>query len=60
MLDPIIDFFVRVFNLIGRGIGWVIALILWPFVSFGVWYKKRGWVLKSDVWGVDEGEVSGD
>jgi hypothetical protein len=49
MLDPIIEFFVRVFNLIGRGIGWVIALMLWPFVWFGAWYKKRGWILKSGV-----------
>ncbi|MEP0940350.1 MAG: DUF2333 family protein [Rhizobiaceae bacterium] len=49
MLDPIIDFFVRVFNLIGRGIGWVIALLLWPFVWFAAWYKRRGWMLKSGV-----------
>ena len=49
MLDPIIDFFVRVFNMIGRGIGWFIALLLWPFVWFSVWYKKRGWLLKSGI-----------
>ena len=47
MLDPIVNFFVRVFNLIGQGIGWVIAFFLWPFVAFGRWYQKRGWVLKS-------------
>ena len=49
MLDPAINFFVCVFNLIGRSIGWAIALMLWPFVWFGTWYKKRGWILKSGV-----------
>lgn len=49
MLDPIINFFVRVFELIGQGIGWVIAILLWPFVWFGVWYKKRGFLLKGAV-----------
>ncbi|NKB50608.1 MAG: DUF2333 family protein [Rhizobiaceae bacterium] len=47
MLDPIVNFFVRVFNLIGQGIGWCIAMMLWPFVAFSRWYTKRGWVLKS-------------
>ena len=42
MLDPIVNFFVRVFNLIGQGIGWVIAFFLWPFVAFDRWYQKRG------------------
>ncbi|MEP1209395.1 MAG: DUF2333 family protein [Rhizobiaceae bacterium] len=49
MLDPIVNFFVRVFNLIGQGIGWLIALALWPFVWFSRWYTKRGWILKSIV-----------
>ncbi len=49
MLDPIINFFVRVFNAIGRGIGWFIAMLLWPFVAFGRWYKQRGWLLKGPI-----------
>ena len=32
MLDPIINFFSRTFFLIGRGIGLVIAWLLWPFL----------------------------
>ncbi|MDD9910243.1 MAG: DUF2333 family protein [Ahrensia sp.] len=49
MLDPIINFFVKVFNAIGRGIGWFIAVLLWPFVAFGRWYNKRGWLIKGPV-----------
>ncbi len=49
MLDPIVNLFARIFNLIGQGIGWSIALGLWPFVAFGKWYTKRGWMLKSGV-----------
>ncbi len=49
MLDPIIEFFVRIFNWIGRGVGWVIAGLLWPFVAFGKWYKRRGWLIKGPI-----------
>ena len=49
MLDPIVNFIVLVFNWIGRGIGLVIAASLLPFVAFGVWYKKRGWMIKAAV-----------
>ena len=49
MLDPIVDFFVRMFNAIGRGIGWVIAGMLWPFVAFAAWVRKRGMWLKGGV-----------
>ncbi len=49
MLDPVIEFFVWVFNRIGRGIGWFIAAILWPFVAFGHWYRKRGWLIKGPI-----------
>ncbi|MEL6505859.1 MAG: DUF2333 family protein [Pseudomonadota bacterium] len=47
MLDPIVNFFVRVFNAIGRGIGWVIAAVLFPFVWVTRWVRKRGFALKS-------------
>ena len=47
MLDPIVNFFTRVFQWIGRGIGFVIGIILWPFLWAGRWYTERGWILKS-------------
>jgi hypothetical protein len=47
MLDPIVDFFTRVFQWIGRGIGFVIGILLWPFMWFGRWYTERGWILKT-------------
>ena len=47
MLDPIVNFFTRVFQWIGRGIGWVIGIILWPFLWAGRWYTQRGWILKA-------------
>ncbi len=47
MLDPIVNFFTRVFQWIGRGIGFVIGIILWPFMWAGRWYTQRGWILKS-------------
>ncbi|MBX3580308.1 MAG: DUF2333 family protein [Rhizobiaceae bacterium] len=47
MLDPIVNFFTRVFQWIGRGIGLVIGIILWPFMWAGRWYTERGWILKT-------------
>jgi hypothetical protein len=47
MLDPIVNFFTRIFQWIGRGIGLVIGVILWPFMWFGRWYTQRGWILKA-------------
>ena len=47
MLDPIVNFFTRVFQWIGRGIGLVVGVILWPFLWAGRWYTQRGWILKS-------------
>ncbi|MER9408128.1 DUF2333 domain-containing protein, partial [Mesorhizobium caraganae] len=49
MLDPIVDFFTRIFQWIGRGIGLVIGAILWPFMWAGRWYTQRGWILKAVV-----------
>lgn len=46
MLDPVVEFFVKIFEMIGRGIGLFIAAILWPFVQIGSWYTKRGWILR--------------
>ena len=47
MLDPIVNFFTRIFQWIGRGIGLVIGVILWPFLWLGRWYTQRGWILKA-------------
>ncbi|MFZ1813556.1 MAG: DUF2333 family protein [Rhizobiaceae bacterium] len=49
MLDPVIQFFTRIFESIGRGIGWLIAAILYPFVSVGRWYTRRGWIIRGSV-----------
>jgi hypothetical protein len=49
MLDPIVNFFTRIFQWIGRGIGLVIGVILWPFLWAGRWYTQRGWILKAVV-----------
>ncbi|MGB7432005.1 MAG: DUF2333 family protein, partial [Ahrensia sp.] len=49
MLDPVIAFFTRVFEWIGRGIGVIIAGFLWPFVTFRNWLRGRGWFIKIPV-----------
>ena len=45
MLDPIVNFFTRVFQSIGRGIGRAVGVVLWPFMRVGRWYTERGWIL---------------
>ncbi|MET1081734.1 MAG: hypothetical protein ABWY12_01575, partial [Burkholderiales bacterium] len=47
MLDPIVQFFTRIFQAIGRAIGFVVSLVLRPFVWLGRWYAERGWILKA-------------
>ncbi len=49
MLDPIVTFVTRIFQWIGRGIGFVIGVILWPFMWAGRWYLQRSWILKAIV-----------
>lgn len=49
MLDPIINFFVRLFGWIGRAIGFVIGILLWPFMWLARWYTGRGWGLRATV-----------
>ncbi len=46
MLDPIVNFFTWVFQMIGRGIGLFVGVLLWPFMWLGRWYLQRGWMLK--------------
>ena len=49
MLDPVINFFSRIFYLIGRGIGYAVGILLRPFLWAGRWYTQRGWILKAVV-----------
>ncbi len=49
MLDPIVNFFTRIFQWIGRGIGLVIGVLLWPFLWVGRWYTQRGGILRAVV-----------
>ena len=46
MLDPVIEFFERIFHAIGRGIGMVISFLLWPFVAVARWYRGRNWLIR--------------
>ncbi len=47
MLDPIVNFFTWIFQMIGRAIGLVIGVLLWPFMWVARWYTERGWMLKA-------------
>jgi hypothetical protein len=49
MLDPIISFFQTVFAMIGKGIGYVIGWLLWPFLALYGWYKARSWLVRVPV-----------
>ncbi len=49
MLDPVIKFFSRIFELMGRGIGYLVAWVLWPFVTFRNWLRGKGWFVKIPV-----------
>ncbi len=49
MFDPFVAFFQRVFTAIGRGIGLVVAWLLWPFVALGTWYRGRSWIIKGPI-----------
>jgi hypothetical protein len=49
MLDPIITFIQGIFSAIGRGVGIVIAWLLFPFMSASRWYASRGLIIKGVV-----------
>lgn len=49
MLDPITAFFQRVFSAIGRGIGLVVAGLLWPFMASHRWVRERNWIIKGPI-----------
>ena len=46
MLDPIIEWFGRLFASLGRGLGMVVAAVAWPFVAAMRWYRRRGGILR--------------
>ncbi|MFZ2101292.1 MAG: DUF2333 family protein, partial [Oricola sp.] len=58
MLDPIIAFFTRVFEYLGRAVGHLIAWLLWPFLALGRWYTRKGWILKTVVGGLIVGLIA--
>lgn len=47
MLDTIVQFFQRVFSAIGRGIGLLVAWLVWPFLAAHGWYARRSWIIKA-------------
>jgi hypothetical protein len=47
MLDPVVNFFTRIFEAIGRGVGVAVSFVLSPFRWFGGWYGRRGGILKA-------------
>ena len=46
MLDPIIEWFGRLFASLGRGLGMVVAALAWPFLALMRWYRRRGGLLR--------------
>jgi hypothetical protein len=46
MLDPVVNFFTRSFEAIGRGFGLVVSFVMSPFRWLGGWYGRRGGILK--------------
>ena len=47
MLDPIVRFFQRSFAALGRGIGLLVAWLVWPFMAAHGWYSGRSWIIKA-------------
>lgn len=49
MLDPIIAFFERIFRAVGRGLGLLVAWLLWPFMAVHGWYRGRSWLIRAPI-----------
>lgn len=47
MLEAIVQFFQRIFSAIGRGIGLIVAWLVWPFLAAHGWYAQRTWIIKA-------------
>ncbi|MBB3607186.1 DUF2333 family protein [Rhizobium sp. BK602] len=46
MLDSIAAFFRRIGAAIARGLGLLVAWIVWPFLAAHGWYQRRNWLIK--------------
>jgi len=47
MLDPVVAFFTRIFQAIGRAVGIAVSTLLAPFRWLAGWYARRGGILKA-------------
>jgi hypothetical protein len=47
MLDPVVNFFTRIFQAIGGGIGLAVSLVLAPFRILAGWFTRRGGIVKT-------------
>ena len=47
MLETIVQFFQRIFTALGRGIGLIVAWLVWPFLAAHGWYAPRTWMIKA-------------
>lgn len=52
MLDPVIEWFGRLFASLGRGFGMVVAALAWPFVAAVRWFRGKGGALRAVVGGL--------
>src|SRR5262245_41745122 len=46
MLDRVVNFFTRIFQAVGHGLGRAVSFVLSPFRWFTGWYGRRGGILK--------------
>jgi len=49
MLDGITAFFQRIGQAVGRGIGLLVAWLIWPFMAAHGWYGRRHWMVKGPI-----------
>ncbi|TCV74439.1 hypothetical protein EDE05_103194 [Neorhizobium sp. R1-B] len=49
MLDRITAFFQRIGQAVGRGIGLLVAWLVWPFMAAHGWYGRRHWMVKGPI-----------
>ncbi|MFB9948102.1 DUF2333 family protein [Rhizobium puerariae] len=49
MLDRITAFFQRIGQVVGRGIGLLVAWLVWPFMAAHGWYGRRHWMVKGPI-----------
>lgn len=49
MLDGITAFFQLIGQAVGRGIGLLVAWLIWPFMAAHGWYGRRHWMVKGPI-----------